>query len=153
VEHIAQLPEGRAEREQRRVAIDEALRLAEAVARGDAFPSAEAVVRAIDQSRQAADVATSCASAAAAAAQAAQAGASVLTVLERAVDDQDMSHSARNAGARKFPGSLESATADLAAMSAYTAAADAYDAVGLDNEIFVAASLNDYDHLSRLRLG
>jgi hypothetical protein len=153
VEHLAQLPEGDVRREQRRVAIDEALRLAEAVARGDACPSAEAVVRTIDASRQAADVAPNCASAAAAAAAAAHAAASLLRLMERAAEDEDMPQSARYAAAQKFLGDLESTTADLAAMSAYTAAVDAFDAVGLANEDFVARSLNDYDTLSRLNLG
>jgi hypothetical protein len=153
VEHLAQLPEGDVRCEQRRAAIDEALRLAEAVARGDVCPSADTVVQAIAASRQAASVAPNCASAAAAAEQAAHAAASLLTLLERAEDDQDMPQSARNAGARKFLGDLESTTADLTVMSAYTAAVDAFDAVGLANEEFVALSLNDYDTLSRLNLG
>ena len=153
VEHLAQLPEGEVGTEQRRIAVDEALRLAEAVARGDACPSVESIVQAIDASRQGADVAHRRESAVAAAAQAAHAAASVLSFLGRAVDDQDMPQSARNVEDRKFLGSLESTTADLVAMSAYTAAAEADDAVGLANEHYVAASLNDYDKLSRLNLG
>jgi hypothetical protein len=153
VEHLAQLPEGHAGREQRRVAIENALGLAEAAARGDACPSFESIVQAINVSRQGSGGTRSCESAVVAAAGAAHAAASLLTVMERAVEDQDMPQSARNAGARKFLVSLESTTADLAAMSAFTAAAEAYDAVGLENEAFVAASLNDYDHLCRLNLG
>lgn len=153
VEHLAQLPEGDERREQRCVAIDGALRLAEAVARGDACPSAETVVQEIDIIRQAVDVAPNCASAVAAAARVAHAAASLLTLIERAVEDQDMPQSARNAETHKFLGALESSTADLTAMSAYTAAAEAYDAVGLANEHLVAASLNDYDKLCRLGLG
>jgi hypothetical protein len=153
VEPLAQLPESDGRSEPRRVAIAEALRLAEAAARGDACPSAEAVVQAIDASCQAADVAPHCASAAEAAAQAAHAAASLLTVMERAVEDQELPQSARNVAAQKFLGSLESTTADLTAMSAYTAAAEAYYAVGLANDDFMAASLNDYDTLTRLKLG
>jgi hypothetical protein len=73
--------------------------------------------------------------------------------MERAVEDPDMPLSARNVAARKFLGALDSTTADLAAMSACTAAAEAYDAVGLANEDFVAASQNGYEKLSHLNLG
>jgi uncharacterized protein (UPF0147 family) len=153
VEHLAQLPEGHPGKEERRGAIDAALRLAEDVARGEASQAADSVVQAIDVSRRAASAAPNCASAAAAAAQAAHAAASVLSVIDRVVEDQDMPQSARTAEAREFLGSLERSTVDLAALSAYTAAVDAFDAVGLANEDFVAASLNDYDNLRRLNLG
>jgi hypothetical protein len=153
VEHLAQLPEGHPGKEERRVAIDAALRLAEDVARGEASHAADSVVQAIDVSCRAASVAPNCASAAAAAARAAHAAASVLSVIDRVVEDQDMPQSARTAEAREFLGSLGRSTVDLAALSAYTAAVDAFDAVGLANEGFVAASLNDYDHLRRLNLG
>src|SRR5262249_2944260 len=108
VEHLAQLPEDHAGREQRRVAIDEALGLAEAVARGDSHPSAETVVQAIDQSRQVAGGAPHCASAVAAAAAAAHAAASVLALIVRAAEDQDMPVSARGPETREFLTSLES---------------------------------------------
>jgi hypothetical protein len=153
VEELAQLPEGHPGREERRVAIDAALRLAEDVARGETCSGVESAVEAIDRSRQAACVAPSCVSAAAAASQAAHAAVSVLSVLNRAVEDQDMPQSGRTAEARKLLSALGQSTLDLAAFSAYTAAAEAYDAVGLDNEAFVAAALNDYDRLSRLNLG
>src|SRR5262249_46016023 len=110
VEHLAQLPEDHAEREQRRVAVDDALSLAEAVARGDACPSVEAIVQAIDLSRRTAGGTPSCQSAVAAAAGAAHAAASSLAVMDRAVEDEHMPHSARNDEARKFLKSLESTT-------------------------------------------
>jgi hypothetical protein len=153
VEDLAQLPEGHPGKEERRVAIDAALRLAESVARGDTCSSVESVVQAIDASRQATDVASSCESAAAAVAAAAHAAASVLSVMERSGEARDMPQSERTAEAQKFLGSLRHATVDLAAMSAFTAAVEAYDAVGLNNKDFVGASLNDYDALIRLRLG
>jgi hypothetical protein len=153
VEHVAQLPEGHVGREERRVAVDRALGLAEAVARGEACPAADSILQAIDASRQTAGTSPGCESAAVAAARAAHAATEVLAVMDRAVEDEDMPQSARNAGARKFLASLESTTAELAVMSAFTAAAEAYDAVGLDNEDFVAASLNDFDRLRRLNLG
>jgi hypothetical protein len=55
--------------------------------------------------------------------------------------------------ARKFLDALAHVTADLAALNAFTVAAEAYDAVGLHNESYVAAALHDYDELLRLQLG
>src|SRR5262249_61287483 len=51
-----------------------------------------------------------------------------------------------------FGGSPRS-TADIAALNAFSAALDAYQAVGLQNQNFVAAALDDYDRLLRLKLG
>jgi hypothetical protein len=152
VEHLAQLPEGDVRREQRRLAIDEGLRMAEAVARGDSCPSVESIIPAIDASRHAAGAAARCASAMASARATVHAAASVLSVMDCAVGDQEMPLSARRVEARKFLRALESTTADLAAMSAFTAATNAYDAVGLDNEDLVASSMNDFDRLSCLDL-
>ena len=42
---------------------------------------------------------------------------------------------------------------ELAALDAYTAAADAFVSVGYNNEAFVGAALRDYDMLVRLQLG
>jgi hypothetical protein len=42
---------------------------------------------------------------------------------------------------------------DLAALSAFTAAADGVAAVGVHFEPYVSAALNDYDKLLRLNLG
>jgi hypothetical protein len=78
---------------------------------------------------------------------------SVLSLINRAVDDQDMPQSERTAEARKFLGSLEHSTVDLATLGVYTAVAEAYEAVGIQNEGFVAPALNDYDKLVRLKLG
>ena len=81
VEPLAQLPEGHPGREGRRTAVDAALRLAESFSRGEACPSAESVIQAVDVSRGAAGVARSCESAAAAAAEAAHAAASAWHVM------------------------------------------------------------------------
>jgi hypothetical protein len=51
------------------------------------------------------------------------------------------------------PGALSHTTADLAAMNAYTAAAEAFISVDCRNENFVDASLKDYHMLVRLQLG
>jgi hypothetical protein len=153
VEHLAQLPDGDPEKAARRVAIDAALRLAEDVARGEACPAAESVVQAIDASRGAAASTPSCQSATAAAAGAARAAASVLSVIHRGEEDKHMPGSERTAEARKFHSGLGHSLLELAALSAYTAADEAYDAVGIENEGFVAPVLNDFDKLVRLKLG
>ena len=54
---------------------------------------------------------------------------------------------------REVLGALTHVTADLAALNAYTAAADAFVSVGYRNEDFVNAALSDYDTLVRLNLG
>jgi hypothetical protein len=59
----------------------------------------------------------------------------------------------KTADARKFLGTLAHAAAELAALDAFTAAADAFAAVGYHNEEFVDAALNDYETLVRLKLG
>jgi hypothetical protein len=50
-------------------------------------------------------------------------------------------------------GALTHITADLAALNAFTAAAEAFVSVGYRNEDFVDAALNDYKALVRLELG
>src|SRR4051794_41090008 len=55
VEPLAQLPEGDAGRESRRTAVDAALRMAEAFARGEGSPPDEAVVAAFDALRDGGD--------------------------------------------------------------------------------------------------
>ena len=75
VEPLAQLPEGDARRESRRTAVDAALRMAEAFARGTDAPPDESVVAAIDATRDAGDESAG-SSAVSAAAQAAHAAAS-----------------------------------------------------------------------------
>ena len=134
VEPLAQLPEGDARRESRRTAVDAALRMAEAFARGSDAPLDESVVAAIDATRDAGDESAG-SSAVSAAAQAAHAAAS-------AWHDRVL-----------LSASLTHVTADLAALNAYTAAAGAFVSVGYHNEDFVGAALRDYDTLVRLQLG
>jgi hypothetical protein len=67
----------------------------------------------------------------------------------------------RTGGARCHPGrregppgsGLATATAELAALVAFTAAEEAFAAVGYHNEGFVVAARNDHDKLLRLRPG
>jgi hypothetical protein len=152
VEPLAQLPEGHPQREGRRGAIEAALRLAEAFARGSDTPPDESVVAALDASRAVAGGPLGSADAAAAAAESARAAASAWHAGFQEAEEGGPP-GRRTAEARKFLGALEHVTADLAALNAFTAAADAFVSVGYRNEDFVSAALNDYDKLVRLRLG
>ena len=132
VEPLAQLPEGDARRESRRTAVDAALRMAEAFARGTDAPPDESVVAAIDATRDAGDESAG-SSAVSAAAQAAHAAAS-------AWHDRVLAKSDPGSRRRPRPGiprRLTHVTADLAALNAYTAAAGAFVSVGYHNEDFV----------------
>jgi hypothetical protein len=155
VEHLAQLPEGHPEGEGRRAAVEAAIRLAEDFARGSEVPSAEDAVRAIDASRAVASGDPRCDHAVASAAEAAHATVSAIHALDTGGDDRgwDPLHMKGSAEDRKYLDHLEHVTADLVALAAFTAAAEAFDAVGLHNEVFVARALRDYDKLLELKLG
>jgi hypothetical protein len=153
VEHLAQLPEGHPEREGRRAAVDAAIRMGEDFARGSEIPSAEDVVRAIDASRAVASGDPCCNHAVASAAEAAHAAASAMHALDDRGGVSGRNPMKRTAEGRKYLEHLDHVTADLAALAAFTAAAEAFDAVGLHNEDFVARALRDYDKLLELKLG
>jgi hypothetical protein len=150
VEPLAQLPEGNPLRESRREAVEAAFRMAESFARGTDAPLDESVVAAIDESLEAGGepggAATSAvAQAAHAAASAWHAGAQVA--------EESRAPGKQTIEAGRFLGALTHMTADLAALNAFTAAADAFVSVGYRNEEFVDAALSDYDKLVRLKLG
>ncbi len=155
VEPLAQLPEGHPEREGRRAAVDAAIRMAEDFARGAEVHSAEAVVQAIDASRAVASGDPRRDHAVASAAEAAHATVSAMHARDTGRDDAgwDPLHMKGSAEDRKYLDHLGHVTDDLAALAAFTAAAEAFDAVGLHNEDFVAAALRDYDKLLDLKLG
>jgi hypothetical protein len=153
VEPIAQLPEGHPGREGRRAAVDAALRLAEGFSMGQACPAADSVVQAVDVSRGAAGVARSCESAAAAAAETAHAAAAAWHAFGRVERDRSRNLWEGTAGSQNVRGLLKHTTVELAALNAFTAAAEAYEAVGLHNKGYVTAALNDYDKLLLLNLG
>jgi hypothetical protein len=151
VEPLAQLPEGNPQRESRREVVEAALRMAESFARGTDEPPDESVVAAIDASRDvggelaAAAAVSAIALAAHAAASAWHAGSQVAE--ESRAPWKDTTEAGRSRGASTH------VTADLAALNAYTAAAEAFLSVGYRNEDFVDASLKDYHALVRLQLG
>ena len=151
VEHLAQLPEGDPQRESRREAIEAALQMAESFARGTDEPPDESVVAAIDASR---DVGGGLAAAAAASAiaQAAHAAASAWHAGPQ-VTEGSRAPGKPTVEAGRFRGALTHVTADLAALNAFTAAAEAFVSVGYRNEDFVDAALGDYNTLVRLELG
>jgi hypothetical protein len=152
VEHLAQLPEGHPQRESRRGAVEAALRMAEAFAKGTDAPPDESVIAAVDASRGVADGPPGNEDAAAAVAEAVHAAASAWHVGFQEVEESGPP-GRRTVEARKFLGALAHLTADLAALNAFTAAADAFVSVGYHNKVFVDAALNDYDALIRLKPG
>jgi hypothetical protein len=151
VEPLAQLPEGDPRRESRRGAVEAALRMAEAFARGTDAPPDESVVAAIDSSRDP-GAEPAGAAAASAVAQAAHAAASAWHAGPQA-EEEGRPPGEHTTEARKSLGALAHVTADLAALNAFTAAANACLSVGFRNEDFVGAALADYDKLVRLNLG
>jgi hypothetical protein len=153
VEHVAQVPEGDPERESRQDAIGAALRMAEGFAGGAGTPPDPSVVEAIDAIRTASGGALCCRNATAAAAAAAHAAASAWHALETREAERYKPLEGSTADARGFIGALEHVAVDLAALDAFTAAAEANAAVGYRNEEFVAAALGDYDRLRGLNLG
>ncbi len=151
VEPLAQLPEGNAQRESRREAVEAALRMAESFARGTDAPHDESVVAAIDASREAGGEPANVA-AASAIAQAAHAAASAWHPRAQA-EEENRTPGNHTIEAGRSLGALTHVTADLAAMNAYTAAAAAFLSVGYRNEDFVDSALRDYHKLVRLELG
>jgi hypothetical protein len=151
VEHLAQLPEGNPQREARRESVEAALRMAESFARGTDAPPDESVIAAIDAIRDAGGE-LACAAAASAVAQAAHAAASAWHVGSQAAEaSREPGRPPTEAGRPR--GALTHITADLAAMNAYTAAAEAFVSVGYRNEEFVDTALKDYRTLVGLELG
>jgi hypothetical protein len=150
VEPLAQLPEGDARKESRRTAVDAALRMAEAFAKGADTPPDESVLAAIDAARDAGDESTG-SSAVSAAAQVAHATASFWHAGSWDVEGKVSEKHALQTG--QPSGALTHVTADVAALNAYTAAARAFISAGYNNEDFVGAALHDYDTLVRLQLG
>jgi hypothetical protein len=152
VESIAQLPAGHSRREARRVAIDDAIRLAEEIARGSARASSDPVIRALDATRSISGEGIGCECAAAAAAAAARTAATVWLVVNPGESDQDANRWTRTPEARSFHSRLENDSAELVALDAYTAAVEAADAVAHD-DVFLRGAIQDFERLLSLDLG
>jgi len=153
VQSFSELPEGHPGKQKLQEDIEQALLMAEGFANGSTAPCSDSVVEALDASRRVEGIPLRAKAAAAAASEAAHAAASAWRLTESPKTGQDAPPEIKTAEARKFLGGLSLATADLAARNAFSAALEAYQAVGLNNENFVAAALHDYDTLLRLNLG
>jgi len=152
VESIAQFPADHPQREVRRVAIENAIRLAEEVARGSACTSSDPVVRALDATRAISGDEIGCECAAAAAAAAARTAATVWLVVNPTESDRDADRWTRTPEARSFRARLANDTAQLVALDAFTAAVEAADAITHD-DIFIIGAIQDYERLLGLDLG
>jgi hypothetical protein len=152
VESIAQFPPGHPQREARHVAIDNAIRLAEEIARGSARASSDPVIRALDATRAISGDGIGCECAAAAAAAAARTAATVWLVVNPGESDRDADRWTRTPEARSFRSRLANDTAELVALDAFTAAVEAADAAAHD-DIFMQGAIQDYERLLGLDLG
>jgi hypothetical protein len=152
VESIAQFPAGHPQREARRVAIDNAIRLAEDISKDSACASIEPVVRALEATRALSGAGVGCECAAAAAAAAARTAATVWLVLNQGEDDRDADRWTNTPEARSYRSRLEKDTADIVALDAFTAAVEAANAVAFD-DAFIGGAIQDYERLLGLHLG
>ena len=153
VQPLAKLPESHPHEVAFRESIEAALRIAEGFASGSSVPFEESVVEALDASLNVEGLPLGAEQAAAAASGTAHAAASSWRLIGPPDAGQGEPWELKSAEARKFRGTLGAVTADLAALNAFSAAAEAYAAVGYHNEGFVAAALNDYNDLLVLELG
>src|SRR5262249_27764275 len=131
VEPLAQLPEGYPERDTRRAAVDAGLRLGEAFSRGEACPSADSVVQAVDASRAVIGTKRSCETAIAAATQVAH--AAWLAWHARAERERKRHPGEGTKEEEERQHRLTDDAVDLITLSAFTAALEAYEAVGYDS--------------------
>ena len=152
VESIAQFPADHPQREARRVAIDNAIRLAEEISRGSACASVEPVVQALDATQAISGDGIACECAAAAAAAAARTAATVWLVLNPGESDRDTKRWTNTPEARSYLSHLANVTAELVALDAFTAAVEAADAVAHD-DAFMRGAIHDYERLLGLHLG
>jgi hypothetical protein len=152
VESIAQFPADHPQREARRVAIDDAIRLAEEIARGSDCASIEPVLQALEATRAISGAGVGCDSAAASAAAAARTAATVRLMLSPGEGDPDADRWTNTSEARSFLSRLEKDTAEIVALNAFTTAVEAADAVAFD-DAFMRGAIHDYERLLGLYLG
>jgi hypothetical protein len=153
VEHRAQLPEGHPQRESRRAAVEAALCVAEAYATGSDTAPDGSVLAAVEATLGATAGPARSEDATVAAADAARAAAAAWRLTGRGEAGRHLPFELRTPEARRPLSRWAAVTADLAALSAFTAAVDAFASVGYHNDDFVAAARGDYDALVRLRPG
>lgn len=153
VEELARLPEADPESESLKQAVEAALRMAEGVASGATPAFVDLVVEELDASRSVAGGGLRSREAATAVSETAHAAASVWHVIRAEEPDKNKPPEIKIPEARKFLGQLSVATADIAALNAFSAALEAYEAVGYHSKEFVTAARKDYETLIRLDLG
>jgi hypothetical protein len=153
VQNLAQLPEGHPGRERLQNAVEAALAAAEAYASGSTAPLADSVVEEVDASRVVAGAPRVAEAAATAASEAARAASSAWQLTRAQTPEKDLPWELKSVEARKFRHAVADVSVELTALMAFTAAMEAIDAVGYQNEEFVAAVLNDYNRLLGLKLG
>jgi hypothetical protein len=152
VEPLSQLPADHPQREPRRLAIANAIRLAEEISKGSASVSVEPVVQAIDATQVISGDGIACQCAAAAVAAAARTASTVWLVLNRGESDRDADRWTKTPEARSYLSRLANVTADIVAMDAFTAAVEAADAAA-HNDAFMRGAIQDYERLLGLDLG
>ena len=152
VEEHAQLPEGHPQRESRRQAIEAALGMAEAFAKGSDAPPDESVIAAVAASRGVEGGPPGNADATAAAAEAAHAAACAWQAASERKEEVEPFETDR-AKAEGFLKAVGDITAEIAALNAFTAAKDANVSIGYHNEDFLHTVWYDYDQLIRLNAG
>jgi hypothetical protein len=152
VESISQFPAGHPQREARRVAIDNAIRMAEEVSSGSPSGSVEPVVQALNATQAISGGGIACECAAAAAAAAARTAAIVWLALNPGESDRDANRWTKTPEARSYRSRLANDTAELVALDAFTAAVEAADAVAHD-DAFMRGAIQDYERLLSLDLG
>ncbi len=150
VERLALLPDDHPDKERRRSAVADAIRLAEDFANGLSPSSLESVVREVEASRAVTEGEFVRDIAMAAVLQTARAVANA----QRAIELRSESEKSRSVAAAKsdpLP-HLADVAADLAARDAFSAA---FEAVGADGhtDAFIKAAIEDYERLLRLELG
>jgi hypothetical protein len=152
VESISQFPAGHPQRETRRVAIDNAIRLAEEVSSASPSGSVEPVVQALNATQAISEGGIACECAAAAAAAAARTASIVWLSLNPGESDRDANRWTKTPEARSYRSRLANDTAELVALDAFTAAVEAADAVAHD-DAFMRGAIQDYERLLGLELG
>lgn len=152
VESLSRLPDGDPGGDGRLAQIEAALRLAEGFAGGSTTPPDPRVLAAVDA--LAADPSGGPArDAAAAAARAAHAAVSAWNSVGAREVERFRPIEGRTSDGQDLLGTLSDLTVDLAALDAFTAAVNAYEAAGSGRAQFVASAFNDYDRLLRMELG
>ena len=152
VESLSQLPADHPQREARRVAIDNAIRLAEEIARGSACASVEPVVRAVEATQAISGNGVACECAAAAVAAAARTAATVWLALNEGEGDRDTKRWTNTPEARSYLSHLANVTAEVVALDAFTAAVEAANAATYD-DAFMRGAVQDFEMLLGLHLG